>query len=157
MEIIFILILLLQMFMPYIIALILSAIIIRVIITERIGSKLLKVLIIIVIGLYATIIFGNFSVQTPDDLYIKTKEINDNRNLIGLSQEEVIGLLGKPRYEYTDRKDGIQQYVYSAGKIRKESYWGQSYTHDYYELNVFFDEIGKVTRTSIKLANYQKG
>ncbi len=150
MEIIFVLIFFLVIYIPYIIGLILFAILIWVITTEKIGSKLLKASIILVVLLYSTIILGNFKSETPNDVYTEMKEINDNQNLIGLSKEEVIALLGEPKYEHTDEKQKTQ-YVYSAGNILKETYWGQSYSHDYYELNVLFDENDKVKYTYLKL------
>lgn len=152
MEIIFVLGICLVILMPYIVCILLSTIIIWLITTKTIGSKTLKILIIMIILLYSTIILGNFKSETPDHLYIKMKEMNDNQSLIGLSEEEVVELLGKPEYKYNNRKEE-KTYVYYAGKIFKESYWGYSYSHDYYELNMFFDENDKVEHTYIKLRN----
>ena len=42
--------------------------------TEKIGSKILKTLIIIVILLYGSIIIVNFKTETPDNLYTEIKE-----------------------------------------------------------------------------------
>ena len=118
--------------------------------TEKIGSKILKTLIIIVILLYGSIIIVNFKTETPDNLYTEIKEINDDQSLIGLSSEEVIKLLGEPKHEYSSGEDK-KRYIYSAGEIFKESYWGYSYSHEYYEFYVSFDENDKVENTFIKL------
>ena len=118
--------------------------------TEKIGSKILKTLIIIVILLYGSIIIVNFKTETPDNLYTEIKEINDDQSLIGLSSEEVIKLLGEPKHEYSSGEDK-KRYIYSAGEIFKESYWGYSYSHEYYVFYVSFDENDKVENTFIKL------
>lgn len=117
--------------------------------TEKIGSKILKTLIIIVILLYGSIIIVNFKTETPDNLYTEIKEINDDQSLIGLSSEEVIKLLGEPKHEYSSGEDK-KRYIYSAGEIFKESYWGYSYSHEYYVFYVSFDENDKVENTFIK-------
>ena len=75
--------------------------------TEKIGSKILKTLIIIVILLYGTIIIANFKTETPDDLYTEIKEMNDDQSLIGLSSEEVIKLLGEPEHKYNSGEDNV--------------------------------------------------
>lgn len=137
-------------YIPYIFFIGIFLIIIWTIVTKKIASKLLKALIIIVALLYGTIIIGGFKNDTPSDLYTEIKEIDDNQSLIGLSSEEVIKLLGEPQNEYESR-EGKKEYVYSAGNIFKESYWGYSYTHEYYDFYVFFDENNKVVNTSMKL------
>lgn len=43
----------------------------------------------------------NYKNETIDNLYIKMKEMVDNKSLIGLSEEEVIELLGEPIKEST--------------------------------------------------------
>ena len=45
----------------------------------------------------------NIKSEKGDELYVKMKELNDNQSLIGLSLEEVVELLGKPKYEYNDK------------------------------------------------------
>ena len=81
---------------------------------------------------------------------VKMKELNDNQSLIGLSLEEVVELLGKPKYEYNDKKNK-KRYKYYAGKIIKEPILGNTKTFDSYQMNVCFDENDKVERTYIKL------
>lgn len=41
--------------------------------------------------------------------------------------------------------------MYYAGEIFKESYWGYSYSHEYYEFYISFDENDKVEHTLMKL------
>ena len=149
MDLIFSLIFFLVIYIPYIIFMGIFAMIMWTITTEKIGSKILKTLIIIVILLYGSIIIVNFKTETPDNLYTEIKEINDDQSLIGLSSEEVIKLLGEPKHEYSSGEDK-KRYIYSAGEIFKESYWGYSYSHEYYVFYVSFDENDKVENTFIK-------
>lgn len=150
MDFIFSLVFFLVIYIPYIIFMGIFAMIMWTITTEKIGSKILKTLIIIVILLYGSIIIVNFKTETPDNLYTEIKEMNDDQSLIGLSSEEVIKLLGEPKHEYSSGEDK-KRYIYSAGEIFKESYWGYSYSHEYYEFYVSFDENDKVEDTFIKL------
>lgn len=150
MSLIFCIILILTIFIPYMIFVAIFAVLIWAITTKKIASKALKTLIIIVVLLYGTIIIGSFKTETPDNLYIKIKEMNDSKSLIGLNSEEVIKLLGKPEDEYNSR-DNEKNYVYYAGEILKKSYWGYSYTHEYYKINISFDENDKVEDTVMKL------
>lgn len=150
MDLIFSLIFFLVIYIPYIIFMGIFAMIMWTITTEKIGSKILKTVTIIVILLYGTIIIANFKTETPDNLYTEIKEMNDDQSLIGLSSEEVIKLLGEPKHEYSSGEDK-KRYIYSAGEIFKESYWGYSYSHEYYEFYVSFDENDKVENTFIKL------
>ena len=150
MDLIFSLVFFLVIYIPYIIFMGIFAMIMWTITTEKIGSKILKTLIIIVILLYGSIIIVNFKTETPDNLYTEIKEMNDDQSLIGLSSEEVIKLLGEPKHEYSSGEDK-KRYIYSAGEIFKESYWGYSYSHEYYEFYVSFDENDKVENTFIKL------
>lgn len=150
MDLIFSLVFFLVIYIPYIIFMGIFAMIMWTITTEKIGSKILKTLIIIVILLYGSIIIVNFKTETPDNLYTEIKEMNDDQSLIGLSSEEVIKLLGEPKHEYSSGEDK-KRYIYSAGEIFKESYWGYSYSHEYYEFYVSFDENDKVEDTFIKL------
>lgn len=120
---------------------------IKIVTTKKIASKTLKIIIIMVILLYAMIIMGSFKNVKPDSTYIKIKKIYDNQSLIGLTEEEVIEMLGEPEDEYNNGKE----YNYYAGKLVKESYWRYSYTTEYYELYVSFDENGKVKKVLMKL------
>lgn len=149
-SLVFCLAILVALYIPYIIFMGIFAIIIWTITTKKIASKILKTLIVIVILLYAIVIIGSFKNEKPDNRYTKIKEMDDNQTLIGLSTDEVIGLLGEPKYQYNSIGDE-KQYEYSAGEIFKKSYWGYSYSYEYYEFYVSFDENGKVKNTLMKL------
>lgn len=74
------------------------------------------VFIIIIITLGGLLYIGirmNIKSEKGDELYVKMKELNDNQSLIGLSLEEVVELLGKPKYEYNDKKNK-KRYKYYA-------------------------------------------
>lgn len=133
-------------YIPYIIFIGIFAMIVWIIITKKIASKILKTLIIIVILLYSTIIIGGFKKETPDNLYTEMKEKYDSQRFIGLSKEEIVELLGKPN-EY-DKEES--QYVYFSGKVFKEWYWGKCYSTKYYQIKVFFDENDKVKSTLLE-------
>lgn len=147
---IFVFLLVLITYIPYIIFTAIFAVIIWAIVTKKIASKGLKILIIMVVLLYGVVIIGGFKTEKVDDLYIEMKEMDDNGSLIGLSSEEVIEKLGEPEYKF-EGKIGSNYYEYYAGKIYKESYWGFSYSTDYYQLYIDFDENDKVKNTSMKL------
>lgn len=149
-SVVFMVPLMVLMYIPYIIFWGIFAIIIWTIATKKIASKILKTVIIMVVLLYGIMIIGSFKTETPNDLYTEIKEMDDNQSLIGLSSEEVINLLGEPETEHNS-EENKKEYVYSAGNILKESYWGFSYSHDYYKFYVSFDENDKVENTSIKL------
>ena len=112
-------------------------------IKTRLISKTFKIIIIAIILLCVFIMLYNYKNETIDNLYIEMKEMVDNKSLIGLSEEEVIQLLGEPRHKYTDRENK-KNYTYSAGKIFKEWFWGICYSTKYYKLEMEFDESGKV-------------
>ena len=71
------------------------------------------------------------------------KKMNDNKNLIGLSKEQIIELLGEP-YGNTD----ADRYYYDAGKITNYITGG---TNNFYHLEIVFDENEKVKSTSMEL------
>ncbi len=146
----FVFLLVLITYIPYMIFMAIFAVIIWAIVTKKIASKGLKILIIMVALLYGVVIIGSFKTEKVDDSYIEMKEMDDNGSLIGLSSEEVIEILGEPEYKY-DGKKGLKYYQYYAGKIYKESYWGYSYSTDYYDFYIDFDENDKVNNTSMKL------
>ena len=118
-------------------------------IKTRLISKTFKIIITPIILLCAFIMLYNYKNETIDNLYIEMKEMVDNKSLIGLSEEEVVELLGEPRYKYTDRENK-ENYTYSAGKIFKEWFWGRCYSTKYYQLEMDFDERGKVEYVYIK-------
>ena len=150
MNIIFVLGILLILFMPYIMCAILAAIIIGIKNTNLIKSKKMKILIVVVIVLCVCIILINFKKEKPSELYIEMSEINDSRKLIGLSEEEVIVLLGKP--EYDEENNTI--FRYNAGNIGKGLYLFNKDiffdSYDIYVLEVFFNENNKVESTILQ-------
>ena len=129
---------------------ILAAIIIGIKNTNLIKSKKMKILIVVVIVLCVCIILINFKKEKPSELYIEMSEINDSRKLIGLSEEEVIVLLGKP--EYDEENNTI--FRYNAGNIGKGLYLFNKDiffdSYDIYVLEVFFNENNKVESTILQ-------
>lgn len=117
--------------------------------TKAIKSIALKILIITVIVLFSFFIVSNFSTQETDDLYVEMNHFNDNQTLIGLSPEQVEAVLGKPMYEYTNKEEE-KRYLYHAGKIYKTSFFGKTYSTEYYEMMILFDIHDNVYHTYIK-------
>ena len=152
MKIIFLLyfnvVLLLVFVIPY---LIIAAIV--WLITTKLISKTFKILIVIIVLLCIFIMYITLVNIKTSDLYVKMKEINDSQKLIGLSEEEVIELLGEPEKTriYSDVNKKV--YLYNAGYIFKELSLGR-YTilsKTYYQvLSINFDENGKVESTLLK-------
>lgn len=114
--------------------------------TKRI-CKTLKIIIIALTLFCVFILFYDYEIIS--DSYIEMNEMVDNKRLIGLSEEEVIELLGEPRYRYIG-KDNTPNYTYSAGTISKKHFWSSEYNRKVYDLNIDFDENGKVEHTYIK-------
>jgi len=142
------------LFMPYIIGVILSAIIIcllrkRLIKKDKKFRILVYVMIILICG-YVSVKAGYafllYESARPDKIYTEMKEINDNQSLIGLSKEEVVELLGNPYKEIDNEDRNI--YEYDAGKISNRLFFGES---DFYKLRIVFDENDKVQSTSINM------
>jgi len=142
------------LFMPYIIGIILSTIIICLI-RKRLINKdkefriFIYAMIIVICGyvsVKAGYAFLSYESARPDKLYTEMKEINDNQSLIGLSKEEVIGLLGNP-YNGIDTEDK-SVFEYDAGKISNRLFFGES---NFYKFIIVFDENDKVKSTSIKM------
>lgn len=138
------------LFMPCIIGIILSIIVIRLIRKKLVNKNkkfkaLIYVIVILVCG-YVSIKVGYsfllYASAKPDKLYTEMKEINESERLIGLSKEQVIELLGKPRGD--EDKD---VYYYDAGKVTNYLFFGEM---DFYELRIIFDENDIVEYTSIK-------
>lgn len=88
------------LFFPYIIGIIISAIVIHLI-RKKVKGEKQEILCTTVIGICSIVALGltplwhKFASERPDDTYVKMKEIEDNRSLIGLSKEQVVELLGK--------------------------------------------------------------
>lgn len=95
------------------------------------------------------IIYIQDHILYSDNLYKKMNEINDNKTLIGLSEEEVVELLGEPRHKYTDI-EYKENYSYDAGATFKKSLFKNNYGRKVYDLHIDFDAEGKVEFVYIK-------
>lgn len=114
-------------------------------------KKVLGITGIIIIALFVllcALYFIGDNILYPNDLYIKRKEICDNKSLIGLSEDEVIELLGEPKFKSDER--GIKSYTYSAGTTVKNNIFVANYQTRYYDLQMVFDENDKVKSAIIQ-------
>lgn len=118
-------------------------------------KKILKIIgisIIVLFALLCVLIFVQSFVLDkilyPNNLYIERNEINDNKTLIGLSEEEVIDLLGEPKFK--TEVGGFKHYTYNAGRTVKKSIFVGEYQTRYYDLQITFDENSKVRGTNIQ-------
>lgn len=138
------------LFMPYIIGIIISIIIIFFIKKKLIvKSKNLKNFIYAIIIIVCIIVCRNlgYSVmqylsEKPDKVYTEMKNLSDSEKLIGLSKEEVIELLGEP----IESRDSL--YVYDAGTLTNYLLLGE---REFYDLFIWFDENDIVKSTEIHL------
>lgn len=112
-------------------------------------KKSFKSIGIIVILLFLLICIVWHNKEYPDDVYVKMAEINENKTIIGLSEEEVVELLGKPDNEYTDIEKK-NNYIYFAGNTIKKSFFTGEYGRKVYELLIDFDRSGKVEYVYMK-------
>lgn len=81
--------------------------------------------------------------KRPDAQYMKMKEIYANDSLIGLSKEEVVNKLGKPRGTYYYNNTDEESYTYNAGNIHVGIIWGNCNiftTRHGYHFTVYFDK-----------------
>lgn len=138
------------LFMPHIIGVILSAIVILLVrkkIIEK-DSKIPIYVIIVVFCMTVSIKVGYpvmaYLSKKPDKIYTEMKKINESEKLMGLSKGEVITQLGEP--ERKNSNDNV--YTYNAGEITSYVGFGG---HTYYKLYVEFDENSKVKSTSISI------
>ncbi len=113
-------------------------------------SKPFKIILLVIISICVCIMLSNYRNKTIDEKYIKINEIVNNESLIGLPEEEVVELLGKPANKFTDTRQGYTFYEYSAGTIYEEWFWGECYQTKYYRLTILFDKNGIVKVASIK-------
>lgn len=138
------------LYLPYIIGVILSVIVICLIRKKLVEKeKRLKILIYAIICIFCILVSTKlgytgmlYASAKPDKIYVEMNKINDNQSLIGLSKEQVIELLGEP---YHKEKD---VYYYDAGKITNYLFFGG---RDFYSFRVIFDENEIVKATSIKM------
>lgn len=105
--------------------------------------KIIKILGVVIILIIVCVIGIEHNKEYPDDVYVKMAEINDKKTIIGLSEEEVIELLGKPDSEYIDIQKK-NNYIYFAGATVKKSFFTGEYGRKVYELLIDFDASGKV-------------
>ena len=110
---------------------------------------------IILIVTYICSIINVWKVENEEHYsegYIRMTELNDNKSLIGLSEKEVIELLGEPRYKDIDNRPQFKctYYTYGAGVTFKKTILGNTYDRKYYQFEIIFDENDIVKSTYIK-------
>ena len=108
---------------------------------------IIVICIIALLVLLGVLMFVQDNILYPDDLYIKMNKINDDKSLIGLSDTDIIELLGEPKYKSERR---TKSYTYSAGITIKKSIFVGDYQKRSYDLQISFDENNKVKYTGIK-------
>lgn len=113
-------------------------------------SKTFKIILLVIISICVCIMLSNYRNETIDEKYIKINEIVNSESLIGLSEEEVVELLGEPSDKSTDTRLGFTFYEYGAGTIFEEWFWGRCYQTKYYRLTILFDKNGIAKIASIK-------
>lgn len=135
---------------PYIVGIILSAIIIflinrKIVIEEQKYRKIKNIVIVIWVGIFliSTPLWHDYVSAKPDNTYIEMKKMNDNKSLIGISKEQIEELLGEKSDKYKDK----DTYYYSAGTITNYITGGH---RKFYIFEVYFDENDIVKSTSIR-------
>ncbi len=139
------------LFMPYIIGIVISVIIIFFIRKKLNGKdKNSKIFIYSIIIIVCILVCRNLGYpvmlylsEKPDKVYTKMKELNDSEKLIGLSKEEVIELLGEPQ-----KNSRENLYIYDAGTLTNYLFLGEK---EFYDLFIWFDENDIVKSTEIHL------
>ena len=107
---------------------------------------LIGIIITILFALFCVLMFIQDNTLYPNDLYIKMNKINDDKSLMGLSETDIIELLGEPKFK---SEGGRKTYTYSAGTTVKKSILVGEYQPRYYDLQINFDENNKVNYTGI--------
>lgn len=137
------------LFSPYIIGVIVAAIIIWLI-RKKVREEDKKSIYAIII-IFCILVSGKLGYPAmlylsakPDKVYTEMKEMNDSERLIGLSKEEVVTLLGKPRGNQLE--DDL--YRYDAGTITDYLFFGEIERYDFF---IYFDENDRVKSTKIDL------
>lgn len=139
------------LFLPYIIGIAISVIIIflvkKKINSENKKTRIFIYAIIIIVCIIACRNIGypimQYLSEKPDKVYTEMKEINDNKELIGLSKEEVIELLGEPQ---KNSRDNL--FIYDAGTLTNYLFFGE---REFYDFFVWFDENDTVKSTEMDL------
>lgn len=138
-------------FLPYILGIVVSVIVICLIRKKIAGKdkkfKIVVYIIVIVVCLGISVklepLWCKYASAIPDGTYVEMKKINDNKSLIGLSKEQVVELLGEPTSSYTAK---YSNYYYDAGRITNYITGGNRKS---YVFQVCFDENDIVRYTSI--------
>lgn len=139
------------LFLPYIIGITISVIIIFLIrkkLNEKNKNKKIFIYaIIIILCIIACKNLGypvmQYLSEKPDEIYTKMKELNDSEKLIGLSKEQVVELLGEPQKNSRD-----DLYTYDAGTLTNYLFFEE---RESYDLFIRFDENYIVKSTEIHL------
>lgn len=108
--------------------------------------KIIGISIIALFVLFCGLIFVQDNILYPNELYVKMNKINDDKSLIGLSETDIIELLGEPKFK---SDDGRKTYTYSAGTTVKKNILVGEYQSRYYDLQINFDENNRVNYTGI--------
>lgn len=136
------------LFLPYIIGIVISVIIIFLI-RKRLNGRnknfIYAIIIIVCIIVCSSLGYPvmQYLSEKPDKDYTKMKELSDSEKLIGLSKEEVIELLGEPP---DSSRDNL--YIYDAGTLTNYLFLGE---REFYDLFIWFDENDIVKSTEIDL------
>ncbi len=138
------------LFLPYIIGIIISVILICLVRKKKVGKnqefRNVVCIVMVICGfvsLSLAPLWYEYASARPDDTYVKMKEIDDNKSLIGLSKEQVEELLGEKR----DKNKDV--YYYGAGKITNYI----SSDNTFYVFQIYFDENDIVESTTIKTSD----
>lgn len=134
-------------FLPYILGVIMAFIVIRLTRKKISGDdkEFRRKVYTLCVGICVILapLWYNYATARPDDTYVKMQELNEKQSLIGLSKEQILELLGEP---YGNKEEDT--YYYDAGKITDYIAGG---TNEFYNLEIVFDENGKVKSTSIEM------
>lgn len=117
-------------------------------------KKILKIIGISIIVLFALLfallywaLFVQDKILYPNDLYVKMNEMVESKSLIGLSETELIELLGEPKFK---SEESVKSYTYSAGSTVKKNILVGEYQRRHYDLQITFDENSKVKSALIQ-------
>lgn len=81
--------------------------------------KIIGICIIVLLVLFCGLIFVQDNILYPNELYIKMNKINDDKSLMGLSETDIIELLGEPKFKSEGER---KTYTYSAGTTVKNQF-----------------------------------
>ncbi len=122
--------------------------------------KLIGIILLVIVFIFVAMLtyFITISVIEKHKKYYSTERyeeistINNNKSLVGLSENEVIDLLGEPEYKHIAEQNDIDlsYYKYVAGSIYKKTMFGDTYGYKYYYFIVCFNKNSIVINTFIK-------